>query len=205
MTTEIVPFGKYKGQPAEVLLADTDYCAWLAGQPWFRERFPTVYQVIVNYGAEPADSPEHNGMQASFLDVDRCLALASRVLVGDWIAKVERLVTCEFEVDGWDIWLEVMVRSFPDPDDIRHDVRPDGWIWASHVRVEIKPDLGDDYPAVLRQVQRYPIGHDSPSDAGRVVLVRRHRFEQVTWEQVRSIFAASRILLLAEAELDAAR
>src|SRR5215475_10974387 len=79
MSAEIVPFGKYKDQPAEALLADRDYCEWLLGQPWFRDRWPNVYQVIVNYGTEPQDSPEHNQMQAAFLDDAWCLALAARL------------------------------------------------------------------------------------------------------------------------------
>ena len=29
---ELVPVGKYKGQPVEVLAADKSYCDWLAGQ-----------------------------------------------------------------------------------------------------------------------------------------------------------------------------
>ena len=77
MTAEIVPFGKHKGQPVEVLLADQDYLGWLVGQPWFRDRFPNIYQVVVNYGAEPrAETPEHNELQASFLDDARCMRLA---------------------------------------------------------------------------------------------------------------------------------
>lgn len=79
MTTpgaEIVPFGKYKGQPAEVLIADEDYRDWLTSQPWFRERYAVLYQTVINYGGEPQDSPEHNEMQVSFLDDQRCLRLA---------------------------------------------------------------------------------------------------------------------------------
>jgi len=33
MPGEVVPSGKYKGQPVEVMAADTDYCEWLAAQP----------------------------------------------------------------------------------------------------------------------------------------------------------------------------
>lgn len=33
MSGEVVPFGQYKGQPVEVMAADTDYCEWLAAQP----------------------------------------------------------------------------------------------------------------------------------------------------------------------------
>ena len=46
--SNIVPFGKYKGQPVEVLAGDRAYCDWLTGQAWFRERYGNVYTLIVN-------------------------------------------------------------------------------------------------------------------------------------------------------------
>ncbi len=49
----VVPFGKYKGQPVEVLLQDHNYREWLAEQPWLREKHITLYQTIINYGGEP--------------------------------------------------------------------------------------------------------------------------------------------------------
>ena len=72
--------------------------------------------------------------------------------------------------------------------------------YAGYILVECKPDLGDDYPAVLRQVTRYPT--DSWRDRG-CVLVRRYRFEQVTWDQVATIFKASDITLMQEGDLQA--
>jgi hypothetical protein len=36
MTADIVPFGKYKGQPVEAMMADRDYCAWALSQPVLR-------------------------------------------------------------------------------------------------------------------------------------------------------------------------
>jgi hypothetical protein len=70
--SNIVPFGKYKGQPVEVLAADHAYCDWLTGQSWFRERYGAVYTLIVNNFAEPSETPEHNALQARFLDDDFC-------------------------------------------------------------------------------------------------------------------------------------
>ena len=34
----LVPFGKYRGQPVEVLNNDPDYVEWLRGQSWFAKR-----------------------------------------------------------------------------------------------------------------------------------------------------------------------
>ena len=79
---EIVPFGKYKGQPVERMMADASYCEWALAQPWFRERFAALFALIVNGGDLDADTPEHNRMQALFLDGDMCVA-AYRVIVGD--------------------------------------------------------------------------------------------------------------------------
>jgi hypothetical protein len=37
----------------------------------------------------------------------------------------------------------------------------------------------------------------------RVVVARRHEFEHVTWDQVRKMFAASDITLIAESDITA--
>lgn len=63
----IVPFGKYKGQPVEVLREDAQYMDWLLGQNWFREKYQLVYNVIINNFGEPTETPEHNQMQVKFL------------------------------------------------------------------------------------------------------------------------------------------
>lgn len=68
MTTTIVPFGKYKGQPVEVLQQDEPYCEWLASQDWFRTKFTAIHTLIVNNFAAPHETPEHNQLQALFLD-----------------------------------------------------------------------------------------------------------------------------------------
>lgn len=73
---DLVPFGKYKGRPVVELMADSNYCEWLGAQSWFRERYGNVYNMIINTGGQPQDSPEHNAMQARFLDHDECLRLA---------------------------------------------------------------------------------------------------------------------------------
>jgi len=299
---EIVPFGKYKGQPVEVLLADDGYRDWLMSQDWFRARFGNIYQTIINYGAEPQDTPEHNEMQAAFLDDERCFQLA-RVLwphhafdrtgisrSGAWhqagAALYKRfaqyleaeyetpsIVGRKFEAAGWDVIYRVAptallleVKALPEctcrecthaadcpgrapcrgGDGEQYSCRHAGherrriptlttttWTWhesSRHcaescpwaaekmaewllgsaeeqrwyqpnmpgtIRIECKPDLGDDFPTVLRQVMRYE--HDS-RDA-RCVIARRASFEKVTWEQVAAMFAASGMTLLREEQL----
>ena len=56
--------------------------------------------------------------------------------------------------------------------------------------------MGDDYPAVLRQMKGYP-----GKDGIRCLVVRRHQFEGVDLAQVRAIFAKSRVYLLEESQL----
>ena len=53
----IVPFGKYKGQPVEVMAADVSYCEWLTGQKWFRGKYRDLYRALKNPGAEPGATP----------------------------------------------------------------------------------------------------------------------------------------------------
>ena len=294
MNGEIVPFGKYKGQPVETLTADADYCEWLIAQPWFSSKYRNVYNIVIQGGAEPQDSPEHNEMQARFLDDGWCFALADllrprrkgtygleaarKLLDADPGYQAFRdccelktypaeIVPRRFEDRGWDVVYGVEPASIsarrtrlvpPLPacsctcdhtacaanarcrggsGYCRHD--SDGWhreregidstwhccddcYWSSKgpltydqrswlketlhefqpgyggiVRVELKPDLGDDYPAVLRQVTGYPGDYADR----RCVVARRYAFERVTWDQVRKIFAASQVTLLAESEI----
>ena len=305
MSADLIPFGKYKGHPAETLLADPSYRDWLIEQPWFRERFVTLYQTVINYGTEPQESPEHNEMQAAFLDDALCLRLAFALHREpfDRPAALRRLAGTDedaercrryakhltpsyedqsvihrrFEHNGWDVVYSVKpavvtmkTSSLPDcicgpcshdschRSDLcqggkwacqhqRHEDRQtpsEEWLtaprrlaradsfragdhcypscpWAVQrygsdrgavwlvepdnrrsfaagavqgVLVECKPDLGDDFPTVLRQVTKYERGDGSKA----CVVVRRASFEKVTWDQVVAIFGASNVVLLRE-------
>jgi hypothetical protein len=78
--TSIVPFGKYKGQPLEALQQDQAYCEWLVGQDWFRTRFTAIHTLIINNFGTPGETPEHNQLQARFLDDEwLCRFLTARV------------------------------------------------------------------------------------------------------------------------------
>jgi uncharacterized protein (DUF3820 family) len=72
-----IPFGKYKGQPIEVLAGDPKYADWLRQQDWFRNRFGGLYQIIINNFAEPSETPEHNRLRARLLDLGFCIKLAA--------------------------------------------------------------------------------------------------------------------------------
>jgi hypothetical protein len=92
----VIPFGKYRGHPIEVLSSDKDYTDWLMAQPWFRERYGNMYTLIVNNFGEPGETPEHNALQAMFLDGDFCHRVVRRLgvdLLGmananlDWLRR----------------------------------------------------------------------------------------------------------------------
>ena len=70
MSAELITFGKYKGQPVEVLANDKKYTDWLMAQEWFRTGHIQLYNVIVNNFCEPSDTPEHNRMQADFMKTE---------------------------------------------------------------------------------------------------------------------------------------
>lgn len=69
-TPEVLNFGKYKGQPVEVLAQDKQYADWLMAQDWFKERYSSLRTLIVNNFNTVAETPEHNSMQALFVEDD---------------------------------------------------------------------------------------------------------------------------------------
>lgn len=72
----IIPFGKYKGQPLEILQNDPSYLEWLQVQPWFLEKYSKLNTLIINNFQAPSETPEHNSLQVMFLDQDFCLKIS---------------------------------------------------------------------------------------------------------------------------------
>lgn len=129
---ELIPFGKHKGTPIDVLKeTDPKYLEWLSEQDWFRQKYANFYQVIVNHGGEPSETPEHNALQLKFLDLDFKRA-AWLLISGE--SEVPEQIHAEYEQDGIDVLLAA-----------------DG----NHAVIELKPTMGDDYPAVVRQIRGY--------------------------------------------------
>jgi hypothetical protein len=79
-----MPFGKYKDQPIDLVLADEDYVEWLSTQPGIMEmmqkRFPAIFNIITVGAPKTDDTPEHNKMQALFLNRDFQYAFIETVL-----------------------------------------------------------------------------------------------------------------------------
>lgn len=219
---QIVPFGKYKGQPMEILANDPNYVEWLNGQGWVKDKYPQFYTVIINNFQEPSDTPEHNALQAMFLDDELCrrfLSLVEKTLCRDGFVTYDP-ISKRFEIEGIDVilnyyyWLpskyiENIInrdsyrrnyyqkhKSYPDDASIR------AWaLWHATPQgscaVEIKPSIGDDFPSVLRQACHMKGHYDS-----RCVVFRDFVTTSVTLKQVKEMFRHSGIYLFCLAEIE---
>lgn len=194
----VIPFGKYKGRLVEeVLTDDPGYLQWLSGQDWFRGKYVNLYQVVINRGAEPEETPEHNALQVLFLEDNFCLKFfhsISRIKrsidegtkelpailaqINSDISTIESKPRNEFHgIKNWrrtdaeekmlsdlrvragGIEAEMKSRKFRIINrqfelkgvDVKFTV--EGFLKSVTLCVEIKPAVGDDYPAVLRQMR----------------------------------------------------
>jgi len=204
---KIIPFGKYKGRLIdEVLVDDPGYLQWLAGQDWFRTKFTILHQVIINRGSEPEETPEHNALQVKFLDEDFRDRFV-RCLIPDLSFVPESDV--DFEVNGVDVVLETSLERKDIPGPLRslfrycdergryatQDFKLEhfkGPFWAE-LRVELKPTVGDDYPAILRQMK---------ANGSSVLLLRDYVGTGATREQFIKTFmiADKRVVFLHDVE-----
>jgi uncharacterized protein (DUF3820 family) len=166
----IIPFGKHKGRDVlDVIQTDPQYLQWLQAQPWFRDGHPTLYQIVINYGAEPSETPEHNALQVLFLDDGFCKAFLE---LNSWASV--RNIKKTFEERGVDVHLSSTIEAqscgrwefINEHNDRwpRHkEIIPAHWeqskddhgryLDGPRASIEIKPTIGDDYPAVLRQMR----------------------------------------------------
>lgn len=188
---DIVPIGKYKGQPVEILLADRSYCDWLLAQGWLVEKYRELYETLIAGGGDMVDTPEHNTMQARFLDKAFCMAFSAAAFNKVTIADCEEAV---FEQAGWDVVFTAITE--PEPDFYWEGSEKVEYMRARYLRshVECKPSIGDNYPAVLRQVTGYTL--DEPGYAIRTVLVENFNATGATFNQVGKMFHRSDVLLV---------
>jgi hypothetical protein len=199
---DIVPFGKYKNQPVEVLAKDEGYCEWLVGQGWVAERYPALHTLIINHCGEPTETPEHNALQLRFLDGGLCRKVAMCAVLfkshwAEWFGAsglppmFKACTPAVFERQGIDVqWqTEIWVPSAT----WEHSSVFTKWTTlTTPTLVECKPSLGDDYPAVLRTAH---------ATHCNVVVSERCSFLGGTLDQVRQLFLASGVLLLQIHEL----
>jgi hypothetical protein len=209
MANDLIPFGKYKGQPVEQLQNDPEYTKWLLQQPWFVERYGGIQTLIVNNFKEAADSPDHNAMQARFLNRQFAFSVAcsgSRWMpFDDWAlnelsAFRSKMEDCdedgfyriEFEVGGWDVVTRTEYSAWgklpKDHPEAYCASRERNVFWGGEFRCELKPTIGEDFPSVLRQVKA--------RGGGGCVLVERFVAESVSFEDVQQMFAMSKVRLI---------
>ena len=187
---EVVPFGKYKGQPIELLAADPQYCDWLASQDWFRERYNKIYTVIINNFAQPEDTPEHNQMQAKFLDSSYTLAFFKTFVNTEKAFMAQKEIDVEFEVDGFDVvascWIEPKEAS---------DKAYRQWI-----NIELKPCVGDDYPSILRQIK----ANKKTAKGFHLCCLVYDKFSAsgISEENMKKLFLKSHIAIRSTAEIE---
>jgi hypothetical protein len=213
----VIPFGKHKGSTvAELLVKDPQYVEWITAQGWFAQRFAEVHAAIISRGAGTDDTPEHNALQARFLDPvfrEACLRLlvpdhlknvlkhgknsvlniyideiyslngkrqSAQDMVDDkrrgagffdtiidaqrflnsYSAKISAIESkkdkirrakwylstgVKFEISGVDV--DIHWDWFPTKNAETTD-------YFYETLIELKPEIGDDYPTVMRQMQR---------------------------------------------------
>jgi hypothetical protein len=93
----LVPFGKYRNQPVDIMAADIQYVEWLMTQDWFTNgRYQNVYNTIINFGVADAKTPEHNKMQVRFLD-NELVANMCTMFNYNWALNIEHCMASSYE------------------------------------------------------------------------------------------------------------
>lgn len=161
----IVAFGRYKGRPLHDLLSDSRYCQWLLAQPDILEKHPWIHDALLGAGHLPADTAEHNRLQARFLNKELCIAVGNypenrleklsayilNELNKDWRSWMryansnDWFAIPEFEVDNWDVVIDCHCY-------LRRRESAAYHLIEAFDFVELKPIISDDYPQILRQV-----------------------------------------------------
>ena len=182
---EIIPIGKYKGQPIGVLRSDPDYCDWLLAQDWMQSKYPQLRTIIINNFGEASETPEHNALQARFLD--EAIINATTLMVYRREIKSSEV---KFEWQNIDVF-----------------VRVDYWsMYASDLAIELKPTMGDDYPSVLRivlankQSAKFSAGSSRADRAA--VVIGNYAGTGATFDQVRAMFESSGVRLFLMREIE---
>lgn len=98
----VVPFGKHKGKTvAELVTVDPAYADWISAQGWVADRFAELHAAIVTRGAGSDDTPEHNALQARFLD-DSFAAATLECCASSFLADIKfRTARDIFVADMW--------------------------------------------------------------------------------------------------------
>lgn len=182
----LIPFGKYKGQPVEVLNNDPQYLEWLRNQDWFISKYQQINNVVINNFSEPSETPEHNKLVAKFTEDKYVLALGCAVVNATkdgckLIDQQKTEVRKDFETDkGADIHLFIIYRFYDERE-----------AFEMALDVECKPVISDDFPAIIRQCK---------SSRSNVVVYDKFTATGLTLDQVKVMFG--KIKLVSTDEID---
>ena len=213
-TQQVITFGKHQGLTvAELLHNHKGYVEWLTGQSWLAERFSDLHAALLSRGAPTDETPEHNKIQARFLEPLFCEALLRltvpevrnwRKLLGgtkgyrSWQYPKPKENTrptlkrwVRFERKGIDVFIDYRL----DADglfDEEHDL--DETLVLGNIGVEIKPSIGDDFPTVLRQMERLGV---------RTCLAEHYTGRGASEPIVKKMFEANGYDLIFVREIDA--
>lgn len=242
---EIIPFGKYKNQPIEVLAYDKKYTDWLCQQNWFINQFSPLHTIIINNFNQPSDTPEHNKLVANFFDDGFCKILAKKFHHWDILpiitrqiktyndlinrakmynesseyymkwssdneSTIEAIQSRNEEINGYEkiiddlqnnkfhVDIEISERTYENNFDvgfsysrylILDNVDNKIMISGNFIRVECKPIVSEDYPAILRQCK---------NQKANVLLIERYTAETINIEQLKKMYGEIQVFMLNE-------
>ncbi len=202
MSESIVPFGKYKGKPVEVLISDEKYLEWCEQQPALVTRYKSVFEAIKNLIGTSDFTPEHNQLQARFLeDEDLLKKIFTKVTqLFSWpngfeaakFTYTKLVFEPTFNHVSFDLAICFNIHS--------ETIFSDGTAYKnSHnaaIFMELKPVIGDDYPKILRKAS---LARKNNLD---LVCVYTDFYNgSVNIETVRKMFLSNNIVFLIGADL----
>ena len=201
MENIIIPFGQYKGeQLSKVYEENEDYLIWCQNQPWFKDKYSNIYNIVINQNNKSNDSktPEHNKIQNLFLDEVLCKKLIKKIQNG----YVPTGIKVEFEGEyNWDV-----VITNNNSKDRYYFSQNDNTMRKTYI--EIKPTLGDDYPNVLRKMKNQKKksldNRENFNYDGHIFMLIINNYDSVNTskDNLKKIFRQSDIPVLFLEELD---
>lgn len=102
----LIPFGKYRNQPFETLLTDSDYAIWLLNsmKAKLEHQYPALLAFLLGRYGVPDCTPEHNKLQNRFLD--RTFALQFALAASERIRDIPRMLS-QFDLQAsWTCFVE---------------------------------------------------------------------------------------------------
>jgi hypothetical protein len=160
----VVPFGKYKGQPVTDLMADSKTLQWYMDTNYL-QKYPQIYNICVNQTIQTnnnSKTPEHNKLQNKFLDDENVKKFIKHNYNLPKYVHKEILFDVKFEGKfNWDLIIEGIQYFLckcnwdEKEEESSCDCEYSGTKGdknAPNIYCELKPIVGDDYPAILRKM-----------------------------------------------------